>query len=263
MPARIKIKKTRQQAEDQPADTAPAIADVQHARLDWPALHPITPSEDLSLTPLLPGHVLTISHFWTAKLCKIYVDFLTSLPLTTTPGKPKKGHAVRVNDRYQIDDPNFAEQLWNGTALKDLVEHPVIDGTALNAEEARALWGGDVLGLNSNVRVYRYREGQFFDQHYDESNLVIFPGAPAIPARTTWTFLLYLTSPATGCQGGETVFYPEAATKRHAAPAPVVAELEVGMALLHRHGKDCLLHEGREVLTGEKWVIRTDLCVRR
>ena len=39
--------------------------------------------------------------------------------------------------------------------------------------------------------------------------------------------------------------------------------LETGMALLHRHGKDCMLHEGREVLEGEKWVIRSDLCVRR
>jgi hypothetical protein len=35
------------------------------------------------------------------------------------------------------------------------------------------------------------------------------------------------------------------------------------MALLHRHGKDCLLHEGREVTAGEKWIIRSDLCVRR
>lgn len=37
----------------------------------------------------------------------------------------------------------------------------------------------------------------------------------------------------------------------------------MGMALLHRHGRDCLLHEGREVVEGEKWVVRSDLCVRR
>lgn len=35
------------------------------------------------------------------------------------------------------------------------------------------------------------------------------------------------------------------------------------MALLHKHGQDCLLHEGREVREGEKWIIRSDLCVRR
>ena len=90
------------------------------------------------------------------------------------------------------------------------------------------------------------------------------PGSEkTIPAKTTWTLLLYLTSPVTGCLGGETVFHPDAPSKREAAPPAVVAELEVGMALLHRHGKDCLLHEGREVIEGEKWVIRSDLCVKR
>lgn len=100
----------------------------------------------------------------------------------------------------------------------------------------------------------------------DESNNVMFPSATspaALPAKTTWTLLLYLTSAATGCEGGETVFHPEAANKREAAPPPVIAELEVGMVLLHRHGKDCLLHEGREVTAGEKWIIRSDLCVLR
>ena len=100
----------------------------------------------------------------------------------------------------------------------------------------------------------------------DESNNITFPTpgtSSGVPAKTTWTLLLYLTSPATGCIGGETAFFPEAASRREAAPPPVVAELEVGMALLHRHGKDCLLHEGREVTEGEKWIIRSDLCVKR
>lgn len=42
-----------------------------------------------------------------------------------------------------------------------------------------------------------------------------------------------------------------------------MVELETGMLLLHKHGNECMLHEGREVTAGEKWVIRTDLCVRR
>lgn len=59
------------------------------------------------------------------------------------------------------------------------------------------------------------------------------------------------------------MFYPEPHSKRDPAPPPVVAEVDVGMALLHKHGNDCLLHEGREVREGEKWVIRSDLCVKR
>jgi hypothetical protein len=93
-------------------------------------------------------------------------------------------------------------------------------------------------------------------------------GSPSIPAKTTWTLLLYLSSPATGCIGGETVFYPERGPSKKGGaktpnPEPVVIGLQVGMALLHKHGADCLLHEGREVIEGEKWIIRTDLCVRR
>ncbi|KAI4184336.1 MAG: hypothetical protein L6R41_004811 [Letrouitia leprolyta] len=73
----------------------------------------------------------------------------------------------------------------------------------------------------------------------------------------------------TGCVGGETVFYPELGPakkfsgKENDGTKPIVVELEVGMALLHKHGQDCLLHEGREVTQGEKWVIRSDICVKR
>ena len=85
----------------------------------------------------------------------------------------------------------------------------------------------------------------------------------SVPAKTTWTLLLYLTAQGTGCHGGETVFYPEPTRKREPSPDPVIVGPEVGMALLHKHGQDCLLHEGREVLEGEKWIIRSDLCVGR
>ncbi|KAH4029320.1 hypothetical protein HBH70_238460 [Parastagonospora nodorum] len=221
---------------------------------DWPALTPLIPEIDLTLEDVMPGQIVTIPNFWTATLCKAYVSFLSSLPLTTTPGKPKKGDAVRVNDRFQVDDPAFAERLWSQTSLKSLVE-----------AQPKELWGGDVVGLNPNIRIYRYSKGQFFDQHYDDSNNVTLSGTPPMQARTTWTLLLYLTSPATGCIGGETVFYPDSPKKksRDALPEPIVASLEVGLALLHRHGADCMLHEGREVLEGEKWVIRSDLCVKR
>ncbi|KAJ8105549.1 hypothetical protein OPT61_g10108 [Boeremia exigua] len=233
---------------------------------NWPVFAPLIPESDLSLQELLPGQIVTIPNFFTATLCRNYVSFLSSLPLTTTPGKPKKGDAVRVNDRYQIDDPVFAERLWSDTSLKNLVTGAATgEGLTLTTEQRKEVWNGEVIGLNPNIRIYRYSKGQFFDQHYDDSNNVIVPGSPPTPGRTTWTLLLYLTSPATGCIGGETVFYPEPPRKksREPQPEPLVVDLEVGMALLHKHGADCMLHEGREVLQGEKWVIRSDLCVKR
>lgn len=74
----------------------------------------------------------------------------------------------------------------------------------------------------------------------DEANNIIFPSTPTIPAKTTWTLLIYLTSPATGCHGGETIFYPELGQakmfsgKSSEGAKPVSVGLEVGMALLHK-----------------------------
>ncbi|KAL5409175.1 hypothetical protein PMIN03_006105 [Paraphaeosphaeria minitans] len=235
---------------------------------NWPAFAPLIPESHLALHETFPGQIVTLPNFFTAALCKAYVSFLSSLPLATTPGKPKRGDAVRVNDRFQIDDPAFAERLWSGTSLKSLVLGTTEnDGLGMDDPQRRELWGGDVVGLNPNVRIYRYSKGQFFDQHYDDSNNVTLPGSPPVPARTTWTLLLYLTSPATGCLGGETVFYPEPETRKKKSneppSEPFVVELEAGLALLHRHGAHCMLHEGREVVQGEKWVIRSDLCIKR
>lgn len=102
----------------------------------------------------------------------------------------------------------------------------------------------------------------------DESNQLMIPSLPPTPAKTTWTLLIYLTGPATGCVGGETIFYPELGSAKQysgrsaAGTQPIAVGLEVGMALLHKHGQDCLLHEGAEVKEGEKWVIRSDICGR-
>lgn len=86
-------------------------------------------------------------------------------------------------------------------------------------------------------------------------------GDTKVQGRTTWTLLIYLSGPETGCEGGETVFYPTGARGRRLEE--VVAAPRAGMALLHRHGRECMLHEGREVRKGEKWIIRSDLVVKR
>ncbi|KAF2682931.1 hypothetical protein K458DRAFT_48271 [Lentithecium fluviatile CBS 122367] len=250
-----------------PNKPAPTHTSTKASPPNWPAFTPLIVESDLALQEVMPGQIVTVPNFWTATLCRNYVSFLTSLPLTTTPGKPKRGEAVRMNDRFQVDDPAFAERLWSGTSLKNLVLGLVEqDGLGMSPVQRKELWGGEVVGVSPNIRIYRYSQGQYFDQHYDDSNNVTIPGSSPVHARTTWTLLLYLTSPATGCIGGETVFYPNPPSKKKSKeppPAPFVVDLEVGLALLHRHGAQCMLHEGREVLQGEKWVIRSDLCVKR
>ncbi|KIW88938.1 uncharacterized protein Z519_10422 [Cladophialophora bantiana CBS 173.52] len=215
---------------------------------DWPPLAPLVPQEQLLIETVVPGQILVIRNLFTSNLCRIYVSFLSSLPLATTPGRPKRGEATRVNDRFQIDDPVFAKILWEHSGMQYL----------LSSFDDQTVFGGTVIGLNPNIRVYRYRPGQFFDKHYDESNKLQF-GEEKLPAKTSWTLLIYLTT----CEGGETAFYPEALEKGDRPPDPIVVGPETGMALLHKHGDDCLLHEGREVKSGEKWVLRSDLVVQR
>jgi hypothetical protein len=103
---------------------------------NWPVFSYLLPEEDLVLRSLVPNQIVTISNFWPAKLCKDYVTFLSSLPLITTPGKPKKGDAVRVNDRFQVNDAVFANKLWSETALKGLIT---------KSHDSHGLWGGEVV----------------------------------------------------------------------------------------------------------------------
>ena len=159
MPAKIRSKAVPPKKPKLATEAAPAPS--------WPALQPLVPSSDLSLETLLQDQIVVIRNYWTSSLCKNYVSFLSTLPLVTTPGQLKKGDALRVNDRYQVDDPAFAEQLWSSTSLRDLVTGVGGDGQeeGMTVYERRRLWGGEVCGLNPRIRIYRYGKGQFFDQH--------------------------------------------------------------------------------------------------
>lgn len=130
----------------------------------WPALRPLVPASNLRIETLLEDQIVVIRNFFTPSLCKNYVSFLSSLPLVTTPGQPKKGDAVRVNDRFQVDDPTFAEQLWRATGLHDVVNR-VHTGNGSNHQDPKQIWGGEVCGLNPRIRVYRYSKSQYFAQH--------------------------------------------------------------------------------------------------
>jgi hypothetical protein len=84
-----------------------------------PQPHPLTPN------------VMLLPSFFPRSLCRDYVTFLKTLPLQTTPTRPKRGEAVRVNDRFQVEDPNLARRLWEETGLRDAL---------LEGENAQDIW---------------------------------------------------------------------------------------------------------------------------
>ncbi len=98
--------------------TAPAAPTTTPS---WPAFRPSLPVVDLTPEHLVQDKVVVLRSFFPRSLCRDYVSFLRELPLITTPGKPKRGDAVRVNDRFQIDDPRFADRLWTETGLKNVL----------------------------------------------------------------------------------------------------------------------------------------------
>lgn len=147
---------------------------------------------------------------------------------------PPPSQAFRDSDRVSIQDEAWADTLWSSLGLQGTLGRD-------------PLTGAEPVGLNPNLRFYRYRPGQRFGRHIDESNDL---GGGRF---TLYTVLVYLTTPG---RGGETVFYKRGKTLAAVSP-------RAGLALLHRHGRDCMLHEGAEVLSGEKWVLRSDVVYVR
>lgn len=94
----------------------------------WPKFKPSLPVVDLLPVPHpRTDKIITVDAFFPRNLCRDYVSFLQTLPLQTTPGKPKRGDAVRVNDRYQIQDAAFATALWEKTGLREALTREECD----------------------------------------------------------------------------------------------------------------------------------------
>ena len=147
--------------------------------------------------------------------------------------------AFRDNHRIAVTDPEFSGSLWRTCGLCRV-------GLDLQYN------GKDALGLNANIRLYRYSAGQRFGKHVDES--VKFEGGK----ETGYTLLIYLNGSgsnkkAEALQGGETVFYNEHGRKLHTTVP------QAGKALLHLHGDECLEHEALEVRAGCKYILRSDV----
>ncbi|ORY07592.1 hypothetical protein K493DRAFT_310135 [Basidiobolus meristosporus CBS 931.73] len=206
--------------------------------LIWPRL---SAKKSLKLEELMSSQIYVIDHFFTEKECREIIAF-SEETLKFEPAVkgliPKKGEAFRDNDRFSIKDASFAQYLWD-SGIKELCQ-----SWTVGAKTA--------VGLNDNIRLYKYHPGQKFDPHYDDS-------VKDTQGRSSeFTLLIYLNGggddSAFPLRGGETVFYSMKAKEPPLSYKPVR-----GSALLHRHGAKCLLHEAKEVISGVKYVLRSDL----
>jgi Rps23 Pro-64 3,4-dihydroxylase Tpa1-like proline 4-hydroxylase len=140
---------------------------------------------------------------------------------------------IRNNDRVNFDDPAYAHALWE--RAKQHVP-----------EESAA---GNPIGLNERFRFYRYEPAQRFKGHRDG----VVERSPNEQSRLT--FMIYLNE---DFEGGQTVFYSET---RNNSLREIVASIapRTGMGLFFAHE---WWHEGAPVLSGRKYVLRTDVMFK-
>ena len=134
-------------------------------------------------------------------------------------GRSRRDEDVRNNDRVILDDVALAASLW----------------TRAREHVPPFLAGRQAVGLNERFRFYRYAAGQQFKGHIDGSFL------RPTGEQSLLTFMIYLND---GYRGGETAFQS------------VVVAPSCGLALIFAHA---LFHEGRAIVEGHKYVLRTDV----
>nr|CAD1835372.1 unnamed protein product [Ananas comosus var. bracteatus] len=178
----------------------------------WPA---IKPKKDLQINRLRGTLLFTVPNFFSAAEASAFVEAAEAIGFTHQGSLgPARGQAYRDNDRISITDPLLAEIIWESGLKK------IFDDVKLPGEVA--------VGLNPNIRFYRYTVGQRGKGNNKDSS-------------------------AESLVGGETVFYDQRGrVVAEVAPVP-------GMALLHIHGDDCMLHEARVVTKNIKYVLRSDV----
>ncbi|MFT5686205.1 MAG: WD40 repeat protein [Myxococcota bacterium] len=137
--------------------------------------------------------------------------------------------SYRTNDRQVIDDPTLA-----ATLQARLTNH-------LPARHR----GGRLVGINSRLRGCRYQPGQRFSRHLDGIH------HRSDTVRSALTFMIYLND-ASEFSGGDTRFFASRTSQvvtHRITPAP-------GTLVIFDHD---LWHDGAEVTSGVKFILRSDL----
>jgi len=171
-------------------------------------------------------NIYVIENFFTEEECDRYVAESEKCGYSTATVNMEKGERViddvRNNKRILYTDKELADKVWKK-----------LDGLG-----PQKIGNCVAIGLNELFRFYKYEPGQLFKKHIDESFIRSEFEA------SYFTFMIYLND---GYVGGETKF------------ETTNIKGKKGMALVFLHS---LAHEGAEVESGIKYVLRTDIMYR-
>eukprot|EP00759_Apiculatamorpha_spiralis_P012002 PhF_6_TR19100/c0_g1_i1/m.28098 len=131
------------------------------------------------------------------------------------------------------------------------------------------LGGGTLSGINGRFRLYRYSPGAVYRAHVDGawpcSGRDSKTGEYVYDATDGYlwsrlTFLLYLNE---GFEGGETTYFTPALEDGKLRALSVIPRVGCVMVFPHGDTMGCLVHEGSTVLSGTKYIIRTEVLYTR
>lgn len=185
--------------------------------------------------------ICTIDHIFDAAFCQKLIEQSEAQQYEQaqiTIGKNEfiTDTSIRNNDRVIYDDNDLAQTLFE--QVKDY----------LPATWDEGLW--ELSGLNERFRYYLYGKDQAFKPHFD--------GAYERSKfhKSFLTLMFYLND---DFEGGETKFYHwQGRRPENPTPTYIIAPKK-GQALLFAHRQ---LHEGSAVVSGVKYVLRTDVMYR-
>ena len=227
-----------------PPTPAPPSLDARY----WPNIV----REDLS--PSQPEFIVALRGFLAPYECRALCDFIDRAPLANSSAadrQPRKGEAYLDRQSLALVDEALSTAIWR--RLRPHLPDPLDGRTPVG------LHGDGRRGAASQLKFYRYLRGHRFGQHVDQS----WRGDD-VDHNTEYTLLIYLNTAGGEARwegqplvGGDTVFHATAKSEC-ARVSP-----EAGMALLHAHGRRCLMHEGEEVTRGAKYLLRADVMYRR
>ncbi len=185
-----------------------------------------TPVKQRMCVNRLTAGVFTIENFLSPEECQRYIALGDDMGYVESEvnfaNGSRRAADIRNNDRVIFDDPALATLLF---------------------ERARAMlpidvYGWQLQGFNERLRFYRYGPGQYFKWHKDGSF------SRALDEESMLTFMIFLNE---GFEGGATEFKTDTVTPK------------TGMALVFPHR---LSHQGAELLSGAKYVLRTDVMYK-
>lgn len=174
-------------------------------------------------------YIITVPNVLTPEECRRLIDRIDAQGPTIATINTRRGvrvkPSVRNNERVIFDDPVLAN------LLLDRAQSYIPD----------EIHGMNLCGANERLRCYRYQPGMRFAPHMDDA-------FHRNEHEQSWySYLVYLNG---GFEGGNTTFLVE---------PEVSITPEAGNGLLFQHE---LIHEGSEVLSGTKYVVRTDVMYR-